>query len=277
MEPRTVEDTVRILAESNGVAALLAGGQSLLPLLNHRRIRPRAVVDLNRVPGLDSVRLVGGSVRIGALTRLRALEAHAALADVLPVLPQTVRLVAYPQIRSRGTLGGSLCHADPAAELPALAMALGARLRLAAQSGERTVEAAAFYHPRGGTTLRPGELLTEVEFPPAERFRWRFEEVPRAGQRGLPLVGACAGVVRDTDGTVTRARFAGSGVAARPVRLPEGEHALVGGPLTAATARAAAEAAAASAAPPSDAHGSGDYRRALLRTTLQRALDEVRS
>ncbi|MFG3254635.1 FAD binding domain-containing protein [Streptomyces sp. NPDC048172] len=272
--PRTVDETVRLLSGANGTTTLLAGGQSLLPLLNRRRVRPVTLVDLGGVADLDAVTLEQSAVRIGALAWLRALETHTALRDTLPVLRETVRLVAYPQIRTRATLGGSLCHADPAAELPALALALGARLLLRSAAGQRTLDAEEFYRPGGGTALRPGELLTEVELPLHEGHRFRFAEVPRLGQGGFPLVGACAGVSLDADGTVVSARLSAAGAADRPLRLHEAEHALTGRPLT--ELGTTLDAAAHEADPPSDTYGSADYRRALLRTTLRRALEGVR-
>ncbi|MDJ1134953.1 FAD binding domain-containing protein [Streptomyces iconiensis] len=275
MAPRTVEETVRVLgaAETAGGAVPLAGGQSLMPLLNRRRVRPSLLVDLNRVADLDTLIVGERTVRIGALTRLRTLEAHGPLRTALPVLHDTVRLVAHPQVRSRATLGGSLCHADPAAELPTLALALGARLRLASAGGARTETADEFF-AAGGTSRLPGELLTEVEFPVPEGFRFHFEEIPRHAHGGFPLVGVCVGVRRDAAGTVTHARIAAAGAADHPLRLTEAERALTGRQLGApdGVARDVLDAATAQASPPSDLHGSGAFRTALLRTALRRAV-----
>ncbi|GEB47719.1 molybdopterin dehydrogenase [Streptomyces sp. NHF165] len=271
MAPATVEETVRALARHGARAAPLAGGQSLVPLLNRRRVRPDVVVDLGRVAGLDTVRVADGAVRIGALARLRTLERHETLGAALPVLRQTVRLVAHPQIRTRATLGGSLCHADPAAELPALAVALGARLRLAGAGGERELDAEEFFRP-GRTARRPGELLTEITLPLRDGFTHRFVEIPRHAHGGLPLVGVCAGTRREADGTVTAARIAAAGAADRPLRLRGAERALTGGPLTEEAVARALDAAASAAAPPADPHGDAAYRTALLRTALRRAL-----
>ncbi|MGW8376720.1 FAD binding domain-containing protein [Streptomyces sp. ODS28] len=297
LAPQHLDEALELAARGGDRTAPLAGGQSLVPLLNHRRLRPAAVLDLNRLRGLDTVTYeteepppvrngatrngaTGNGetgrdlVRIGALARLRTLERDARLAAALPVLRETVRLVAHPQIRSRSTLGGSLCHADPAAELPALALALGARLRLSSLGGERVEEAADFYRPGGATSRRPDELLTAVDLPLDPGFRFRFEEVTRAGQDGFPLVGVCLGVRCAEDGTVTAARLAAAGVADRPLRLADAERELRGQRLAALAAGelpAVLEAAADGSAPRSDHHGSADYRRALLRTVVRRA------
>lgn len=277
--PRTVEETVRALGTTGGAGGAaplvtpLAGGQSLMPLLNRRRVRPALLVDLNRVADLDTVTVGERTVRVGALTRLRTLEAHAPLRAALPVLHDTVRLVAHPQIRSRATLGGSLCHADPAAELPTLALALGARMRLASMAGTRTEAAEDFFRP-GGTSRLPGELLTEVEFPLPEGFRFRFAEIPRHAHGGFPLVGVCVGVRRDTAGAVTQARLAAAGAADRPLRLTEAEQALTGRVLRTPDDLPAAvlDAVAAQVSPPTDPHGSAAFRTALLGTALRRAV-----
>lgn len=278
--PRTLEETLRALGATEagaGPAPLvtpLAGGQSLVPLLNRRAVRPALVVDLNRVADLGTVIVGERTVRVGALARLRTLETHAPLRAALPVLADTVRLVAHPQIRSRTTLGGSLCHADPAAELPTLALALGARMRLASLGGTRTETAEEFFTPGGGTSRLPGELLTEIEFPLPEGFRFRFAEIPRHAHGGFPLVGVCVGVRRDAYGTVTRARLAAAGAADRPLRLTYAEQALTGRTLRVPDDLTddVLDAVTAQASPPSDLHGSGAYRTALLRTALRRAV-----
>lgn len=292
LEPRTVAETTEILAAAtgrkdgatngatNGGTVLLAGGQSLVPLLNRRRVRPAALVDLNRVEGLDTVALGEHSVRIGALVRLRTLENDHALRAVLPVLPEAVRQVAYPQIRSRSTLGGSLCHADPAAELPALALALGARLRLRSTYGERIERADDFYLPGGRTTRRHDELLTEIEFPLRDAFRHGFTEIPRHGERGYPLVGVCVAVGLDGTGTVTVARVAGAGAADRPHRLTAAEEALAGKNLVRLGRRGdgladVLGAVEVEAAPRTDPYGSAAFRRALLRTALRRTVSRL--
>ncbi|MCW2904512.1 MAG: carbon monoxide dehydrogenase medium chain, partial [Streptosporangiaceae bacterium] len=225
-EPRTLNEIVELLARADQDATVLAGGQSLVPLLNLRLARPDVVVDINRVPGLDGIEVADDAVTIGAMARLSALERDGALDDALPIVPEAIRLVAHPQIRNRTTLGGSLCHADPAAELPAVAIALDARLHLRSRDAGRTEDAADFFQSVFTTTRRPEELLTAVEFPRHPGFRFCFEEVARR-HGDFPFVGLCLGVQIE-DGVVTAARLAGAGIAERPLRLPVTEGALVG-------------------------------------------------
>lgn len=267
-EPRTVEEAVAALTPAGRECSVLAGGQSLFPLLNLRRVRPDAVVDINRVAGLDDVRITADTVRIGSMARLRTLERDTSLREALPILPETAALVAYPQIRTRSTLGGCLCHADPAAELPALAVALGARMHLRSALGTRTVDADMFFRSASVTSRDPGELLTEVEFVRHPSFRFCFVEVTRGG--GFPLVGLCVGVATDGDGVVTAARVIGAGVADRPLRLGTTEQALIARRLSDDLSDAL-DAASAELAPPSDVHGTAAYRRGLVRALLRRA------
>lgn len=274
--PDSVPGALELLAGTSGQTMPLAGGYSLVPLLSRRLHRPAAVVDLNRVPDLAGIRVTDDRVQLGAMTRLCTLETSPALRDALPILPETAGYVAHQQIRWRSTLGGSLCHADPAAELPALAVALGARFQLRSADGARTVAAADFYRGAHGTARRPDELLTEVEFPRHRALRFRFEEVSRRGGAGLPLVAACVGLALDDEGTVTGARIAAAGVADRPLRLAAAEQALTGlragGPLTGTL-----DAAADAASPAEDVHGDAAYRRALLRAVIRRAVAHLTS
>jgi carbon-monoxide dehydrogenase medium subunit len=267
--PRTVEDALAALAIAGPRCVVLAGGQSLLPLLSLRRLRPGAVVDINRVAELTGVTVNRDTVRIGAMTRLCAIERDPALRAALPILPETAALVAYPQIRTRTTLGGSLCHADPAAELPTLAVALGARLHLRSAAGHRTEHAADFFRAPTTTSRRAEELLTEVELARRPGFRFRFEEATLTG--GFPTVGLCLGVATDGDGTVTEARAAAGGVADRPVRLHAAERLLVGRDPAADVADVL-EAVSVELAPPTDPQPTVRYRIALLGALLRRAL-----
>lgn len=267
-EPRTLDETVELLARTDQDATVLAGGQSLVPLLNLRLARPEVLVDINRVPGLDGVEIGDTAVTVGAMTRLAALERDGALAAALPILPEAIALVAHPQIRNRTTIGGSLCHADPTAELPAVAVALDARLHLRSTGGTRIESAADFFQTVFTTSKRPDELLTAVEFPRHDAFRYCFEEVSRR-HGDFPFVGLCFGV-RLEDGVVAAARLAGAGVADRPVRLPGAEAALVGRRLSDDLA-GVLEAASTEVHPPSDIHGTSTFRRGLLRAVIRRA------
>lgn len=217
VRPATVDDVLAVLGED---VAVLAGGQSLVRLMNLRAARPASVVDINRVPGLDHVEVAGGTARIGAMVRLARLARE----NRFPVLAEAAALVGHPQIRSRATIGGSLCHADPAAELPTLAVTLGARLRLRSAAGERVVPAEEFYLARHTTARRPGELLTEIELPVPHAAR--FVEISRRAN-DLPFVGVCV-AVELSGGVVTSARVGAGGIGPVPVRLPAVEQALTG-------------------------------------------------
>lgn len=265
--PGTLADALAQLA-ADPDSAPLAGGQSLLPLLSRRERRPSTVLDLNRLAGLDELRLTADTVRIGAMVRLYELETSGELHRLLPVLGQAVRHVAHRQIRLRATLGGSLCHADPAAELPAVAVALGARLRLRSQRGDRVVPAADFFTGSYATSRQPDELLAEVEFGVPAGFRFEFAEVSRRGEAGFPLVALCLGV-RLEAGRVTEARLAAAGMAPAPARLTAAEQLLAGRRLSDPLGQVA-DAAVAACQPASDLHGSADYRRQLLRVLIRR-------
>lgn len=270
--PGTLADALAQLAADPDCAPL-AGGQSLLPLLSRRERRPSAVLDLNRLAGLDEIRATADTVRIGAMVRLHELETRADLQRLLPVLGQAVRHVAHRQIRLRATLGGSLCHADPAAELPAVAVALGARLRLRSQRGDRVVPAADFFTGSYATSRQPDELLAEVEFGVPAAFRFEFAEVSRRGEAGFPLVGLCLGV-RLESGRVAEARLAAAGMAPAPARLTAAEQLLAGRRLSDPLDQVA-DAALAACQPASDLHGSADYRRQLLRVLIRRTVAAI--
>ncbi|HEX4790904.1 MAG TPA: FAD binding domain-containing protein [Actinospica sp.] len=269
--PGTIEDALGLLARYGGDAMALAGGQSLVPRLNARQVRPEALVDINRIAGLDGACFDGRTLRVGAMSRLCDLERDRLVRAHAPALAQAAALVGHPQIRTQATIGGSLCHADPAAELPVLCLALGATLHLRAASGARQVEAGEFFRAPHRTALVDGELLVAIDFEPSLGFGW-FEEVSlRAHDR--PLV--CAAVdLAVTDGVVTAARIAAGGVADRPVRLTAAAQALIGHAAPDA-AQAAADAAAAEVAPPATFDAPSAYRRAQLRTVVRRALVRI--
>lgn len=269
-DPDTLDEAVELLAEWQDDAAVLAGGQSLVPLLNMRFARPEVVVDVNRVADLDRIHITQDAVSVGAIVRLADLEHDARVAEALPVLPVASSFVAHPQIRNRTTMGGTLCHADPAAELPAVAVALDARIALRSASGTRTIGAADFFESVFMTAKRPDELLTHVEFPRHPRLTVRYDEISQR-HGDFPLAGLCLGVAVD-GGVVTEARAAGVGVAERPYRLLGLEAALTGRRLSEA-APDAVEAASAEVTPPSDQHGSAEFRRGLLRTLVRRLLN----
>ena len=183
--PRSLEEVLAVLAQRAGDAKLLAGGQSLIPVLNFRLAQPATLIDLGKVPGLDGIgETADGGLRLGALVRHRALERDPRIARAAPLLAEAAPHIAHPQIRNRGTVGGSLAHADPAAELPACAVALGARLLLKKTSGERWVEASEFFTGLFSTALEPDEMVVAVELPRREsREGFAFLEIGPAPWR----------------------------------------------------------------------------------------------
>ncbi|WP_200827706.1 FAD binding domain-containing protein [Thermomonospora echinospora] len=271
LDPRTLEEALGALADHGDDASVLAGGQSLVPLLNMRLARPEVVVDVNRVPGLDALRVDAGAVRVGALVRAAAVERDPAVAGALPVLAEAVRHIAHPQIRSRTTIGGNIAHADPSSELPAVLAAVDGAVVLRSAEEERTVGWEEFFVSVFTTAREPEELVTEVVFPvrPELEFRW----VEFARHHGdFPVAGVCLGLSL-ADGAVRQARLAATGVGDRPLRLREVEAALTGSVLGPETAREAGELAGRAVDPPSDVHGSGDFRRAILATLVRRTIE----
>lgn len=270
--PRTVDEATALLAAAQDGATVLAGGQSLIPLLNMRFARPDVIVDINRVAGLDRVVVTAQTVSLGALVRLDAVERHAEIAAVLPVLCSAASHVAHPQIRVRTTVGGTLSHADPSAEMPTVAVALGAEIHLRSSTDERVVAADDFFESVFSTTKRPDELLVRVDFPVRSEMTFVYDEIARR-HGDFPFAGLCVGVHLD-GGVVTRARAAAAGVGDVPVRLSRFEQTLTGHTIADVVDYAAA-AAADEVDPPSDIHGSAEYRRALIATLVRRTLATI--
>ncbi len=279
--PATVEEALDLLARHGYDAKLLAGGQSLVPAMNFRLAQPAVLVDLNRVEELDYLREEPGLLRVGAMTRQRAAERSEAVARGAPLLAGTLPWVAHPQIRNRGTVGGSVAHADPAAEIPAVMLALDARFLLRGPGGERTVRAEEFFTGLFGTSLEPDEILVEVEIPaPAPGSGWAFDEVSRR-HGDYALAGAAAVVTLDGAGRCTDARVVLLSVGGGPVLAAGAAAALVGEAPSEEAVRAAADAVGREIDPPADIHASAAYRRrlaeVLVRRVLPRAFERARS
>jgi CO/xanthine dehydrogenase FAD-binding subunit len=236
----SVEECLRAMAEHGEEAKILAGGQSLVPLMNLRLARPQWVVDVNRIPGLDYIKVDGDVLRIGATTRHRALATSEITARACPLLSQAAAMIGYPAIRNRGTLGGSLAHADPAAELPCVACATDAQIVTASADGRRVIPAGEFFVGYFETTLESTELIVEVRFPVVRMGEaWQFREFTRkSGDFALATAGVGVAVA---DGLVSKARIAVGGVADRPLRLSTVEARLAGEPLNADAIAAAVE------------------------------------
>lgn len=270
--PRTVDEAVGALSEHGDGARALAGGQSLVPLLNLRLAAPEVLVDLNRVPELAGIRAWDGGLAIGATTRQADLERSELAQTRLPLLVEATRLIGHTAIRHRGTIGGSLAHADPAAELPAAALALEATLVARSVRGEREIPAADFFTGFLTTALAPDEIVAEVRVPgvPAGSGAAFLELTRREGD--YAIVGTAALVTLGTDGRCTRARIALCGVGGGPVRAQAAEDALVGETPTADAIAGAAAQVAAAIDPASDIHGSASYRRKMAVVITRRAL-----
>jgi CO/xanthine dehydrogenase FAD-binding subunit len=218
--PETLAEALDLLAQAPDETSLLAGGQSLVPMLSMRIARPETVVDLGRVSELARIERNNVTLRIGAMARQCAVEHDPEIANTLPILPEALGHVAHLAIRMRGTLGGSIAHADPAAELPALAVALDAALTLRSQHGSRSIPARDFFIAPLMTAIEPGELLEAIEIPvPSAGTDWGFEEVART-HGAFALVGAIAGVTLNTNnGTPDRVRLVLFGVAPTPMSV----------------------------------------------------------
>lgn len=271
--PASVDEALALLAEHGYDAKLLAGGQSLVPAMNFRLAQPAVLIDLNRIRALDYVTQGDRGVRIGAMTRQAAVERSALVATHAPLLAETLPFVAHAQIRNRGTVGGSIAHADPAGELGAVMLALDATIHLRGPGGTRAVRAAEFFTGLFGTALETEEMLVEVAVPsPAPRAGWAFDEVSRR-HGDYALAGLAAAVEVDADGRCTSARIALLGVSDAPVLAREAAAALVGQHPTEAAVRAAAEAASQrDIDPPGDIHATPAYRRALTDVLVRRVL-----
>lgn len=273
LAPDSLDAALDILARQGGDAKLLAGGQSLIPVMNFRLAQPSLLVDLNRLGELDYVRLDGGGLRIGAMTRQRTLERDPRVAQLAPLLSEAIPFIAHPQIRNRGTVGGNLAHADPASELPAVAVALRARFRLQRVGGERWVEARDFFVSLFTTLLEPDEMLVEVALPASPAYSgWSFIEVARR-HGDYAQVGIAAGVSLDESGRCREARLVYLSVGDGPVEAREAARLLEGSPPSEeAIAAAADKAAQGEMDPTGDIHASADFKRHLARVLTGRAL-----
>jgi carbon-monoxide dehydrogenase medium subunit len=278
VRPDSLEEVTAALAEHGDEAKPLAGGQSLIPAMNFRLAQPSVLVDLELVTALRALdaQQERGVLHVGSMVRQRHAERSDEIRDVCPLLSEALPWIGHPQNRHRGTIGGSIVHADPAAELPAVAVALDATIELASTRGQRTVPAATFFEGPFSTAVQPDEVVTGLRFPIARATRAAcLELAPRRGD--FAVVGVAAAVhVGDGDGVVDDVRLAAFGVAAVPVRLAGAEAEIRGTELTAEAAeRAGAAAADDVERPTTDIHATGDYRRRALVELVRRALHGI--
>lgn len=285
--PSTLTEALHLLAEYGDDAKVLAGGQSLIPLLNFRLARPEHLIDLSEVRQLATLRRTRDEVISGAMVTYRHAELSLAVTDAVPLLAAALPHVAHRPVRARGTIGGSIAHADPAAELPAVVTALDATIVASSVRGTRTIPARQFFVSNLVTVLAADEILTEIRFPAAGPGAGAaFEEVSR--RRGdFALVGAGAQVTVNEDGTLARTQIALTGVAATPVRATVAEDLLTNAAPTPERLEQAAEAVRAAIDPSGDLHAPGEYRRhvagtlvartvaAAVRNATSRALEDV--
>jgi carbon-monoxide dehydrogenase medium subunit len=271
--PATLGEALALKAQHGDAAKFLAGGQSLIPAMNFRLVQAALLVDLNRLQELDYVRETGGELRLGAMTRQRKLERDSRVAHWSPLLHETMPSIAHPQIRNRGTLGGSLAHADPAAELPVIAVALEARIKIQSTRGERWVSAGEFFRGVFTTDLADDEMLTEIALPALPpRTGTAFVEFAR--RRGdYALMGVAAVVTLDGGGVCEQARLVYLNAGNGPVDAREAARQLQGqAPSAAVIDAAAAVAANEEIDPMGNVHATPAYQRHLARVLTRRAL-----
>ena len=279
--PESVDETLALLADHGDAAKLLAGGQSLIPAMNFRLAQPAVLIDLGRTAGLDGIRAgvaddVSDGLTIGAMTRQRDVERSAAVAARAPLVHRTMPWIAHPQIRNRGTFGGSIAHADPSAELPAVAVAVGAECRLRSVRGERTVAADDFFTGLFETALEPDELLVEIALPPLPPGTGcAFQEIARR-HGDYALAGVAVTLRLDDEHRVEDARIVFLSVGEGPVVARAAAELLRGQSATDELFREAAHTAAADDIdPPADIHASKPYRRRLAEVLTRRTLAEA--
>jgi carbon-monoxide dehydrogenase medium subunit len=281
--PVSLAETFDLLDRYGDDGRLLAGGQSLVPALNLRLAAPRAVIDINRIPDLDAIRVTAEGLVIGALARQEALERSPLVREHAPLIAAAIPHVGHSAIRARGTIGGSLALADPAAELPACAVALGATIRAGRRGGTRDIAADDFFRGVYTTALAPGEIVTEILVPRAAAgWRWGFDELARR-HGDFALAGLAAAVRGAAEGEpsgyergVTRdTRLVFFGVGTRPVRARHAEAALAGRRADAQALAAAGRALDGDLDPPGDVHGSPALRRHLARVLLARVVTRL--
>jgi carbon-monoxide dehydrogenase medium subunit len=274
--PTDIPNALALIAEHGEDSRFLAGGQSLVPMLNFRVAAPPALIDLNRIEELQEVRVDDtGDLHLGAMTRTRQIECDPVIGEANPLLKATASHIAHVQIRNRGTIGGSLAHADPAAELPGIAVACDALLHIAGPDGKRVVPVDSFFTSIFSTALLNGELLTKVVFPawPPTRH-WAFKEVSRR-EGDFAMVGIAAWFDTDESYRITEVRLAAIGAGDTPLRLPSAEAVLVGNAADAALFADAAKAGIEDLQPGSDIHASAEYRREVGGVLIGRVLAEA--
>ncbi len=272
-DPTTLDEALDLMSRFGDQARPLAGGQSLVPLMNFRLLRPAHIIDLNGVNELNYMKIENGTLRIGATTRQRALERSAEVARHWPLLRDATAFIGHIQIRNRGTVGGSLAHAFPSAELPVAMVTLDASMLIRAKTGQRIVRAEDFFLSYMTTAIEPGELLTDIEVPElSSNSGWSYQEVSRR-HGDFALAGAASIISLDANGNIKHARLTLTGTT--PIRAAEAEQMLLGEKPSAALFENAAKLATENLEQDSDIHASAAYRRAACETMARRALAQA--
>ena len=275
VRPSDLNEVISLLSQHGEEAKLLAGGQSLVPMLNFRLLRPSVLIDLNAVTHMDSLAVADGTLLIGSMVRQRTAERSSDVLISAPLIVRALRHVGHFQIRNRGTIGGSLMHSAPAAELPGVALLLEAQMVLQSSRGERVIQASDFFCGPFTTAADPDEILTEVRFHTPPGARTTFLEVARrSGDFALAGVAALARIDPETR-VLKEVRLAAIGVGGGPVRLFQAEAVVTGRYATPEALRESGAAAADEVTPSADLHASEDYRKRLLNVLVARALAEI--
>jgi CO/xanthine dehydrogenase FAD-binding subunit len=275
--PNSLDEALNLLRTHGDEAKVLAGGQSLVPLMNFRLAQPHYLIDLNGINGMRETKVNDRTVTLGAMVRQREVEQSHSISERLPIVSEAAGLVAHPAIRNRGTVGGSLVHADPAAELPVVAIALDAAFQLRCLGAKRSVLASNFYQGYLATAIGSDELLVDIEFPlPPKDVGWCFTEITRRhGDFAIVAVAVLLGL--DSGRTVNFARIALGGIGPIPVRVAPAENAMLGKKPSAELYREASAAVTEVVDPPTDIHASSSYRRHVAGVLVRRALNVAES
>ncbi|MGD9038005.1 MAG: xanthine dehydrogenase family protein subunit M [Desulfobacteraceae bacterium] len=275
--PNTVKEAVGLLERYEDEAKILAGGQSLVPIMNFRLGRPEVLVDINGIQDLDYIKEKGEALLIGALTRERDLELSPLVKEKCPILAEAVSFIGHVPIRNRGTIGGSLVHADPSSELPTVICCLNGEMRVVSPLGERALAPEEFFLTYLTTSLEPSEILIEVRVPTLpQNTAWSFVELTRRSG-DFAIVGVATVLFMEDGGVCREARIALGGVAPTPVRAEEAEELLSGQVITEELIQEAGEEAAEATETEPDYHASAEYRKDMARVFVQRGLHEALS
>ncbi|HVI90348.1 MAG TPA: xanthine dehydrogenase family protein subunit M [Dongiaceae bacterium] len=273
--PASVAEAVGLLASLGDEARPLAGGHSLIPMMKLRMAQPEHLVDLGKIPGLKGIRQDGNDIVIGAMTTQAEIIASPFLADKAPILIEAAKVIADPQVRYAGTIGGNVANGDPGNDMPGLMLCLDARYNLVGAAGSRQIPARDFYEAAYFTKLEAGEILTELRFAtPAAGHGWAYEKLKR--KIGDYAVAAAAVMLDMSGGKCTRASIALTNVAQTPLLAEDAAKALIGSPVDASAINVAAKAAMAIADPTTDTRGPVEYRRSVLGVMVRRAIDRAK-